>query len=284
MKPQFENNLMSSMLFYLDHMVVKEGEAFTNYSGLFYPIASPYSSYNVYGLPYKQIVADSSISGCNIMSGVYLNNTFITGGQNGLSSINHTEGQAIFDTSVSASISGVYAIKDFNFYLSSQPEEELMFETKYSLRPKAGQTLAGLEDNQETYPSIFLKNIGGTNSPFSFGGQDSSLIQVRAIILSDSSFKLDAVNSIFRDLARTNFGVMEKNDFPIDAFGGTVSGHYNYDNINSSIISISHREAFIKDVYISKVSVPESYKANFNKEVCVGYVDFDVQVVRYPRN
>lgn len=283
MKPQFENNLMSSALFYLDHMVLKEGEAFTNHSGVFYPINNTYSSYYMYGLPFKQIVADSSISGCNVMSGVYVNGSYTSIGQNNLSSINHNEGQAIFSSQISTTISGVYAIKDFNFYLSSQPEEELLFETKYSLRPKIHQAEAGLQDNQETYPAIYLKNLGGSNDPYAFGGQDLSLVQVRAIIISDSQFKLDAVNSIFRDLSKTRFGVLTSSDFPMDAFGGTVSGSFDYDEINSSILSFDHREAFIKNVYVSKVAIPKPYKKNFNKEVCVGFVDFDIETVRYPR-
>jgi hypothetical protein len=282
MKPQFENNLMSSLLFYLDHMVLKEGEAFTNYSGLFYPINNTYSSYYTYSAPFKQIVADSSISGCNIMSGIYLGGSFITGGQSGLTSINHVEGQVIFNAQKTSQISGRYAVKDFNFYLSSQPEEELMLETKYSLRPKVSQVLTGLAETAQTYPSVYIKNIGGDNRPYAFGGQDLSYLQARAIVLSDSSFKLDAINSIFRDLNQTRFGIFERNDFPFDAFGGTKSGYYNYDSLNSNVLN-QGKEAFIKNVYVSKAVPPESYKNNFNKEVCIGYVDFDIETVRYPR-
>ena len=35
--------------------------------------------------------------------------------------------------------------------------------------------------------------------PFSFGGQDETKISVRAVVLADSQFDVDAVCSIFRD-------------------------------------------------------------------------------------
>lgn len=284
MKAQFENKIMSSILLYLDHKVLQKGEAFTNHSGLFYGIRDSYADYNVYALPFKQIVNDTSISGANILSGVYVNNNFVTGGQSGLHSINHYQGQAFFTQDRSSdTLSGNYSVKDFNFYLTSQPEETLLFDTKFKINPKYDQTLTGLAENEQTYPAVYLKNVGGSNVPFAFGGQDNSLMTIRAIVVSDSSFKLDAVNSIFRDLNKTNFALFESSNLPFNALGSTTSGSFNYTTLSDSVISDATKSVYIENVIVNKVSNYVESSKNLNKNVYLSYVDFDLEIPRFPR-
>jgi len=284
MKAQFENKIMSSILLYLDHKVLEKGEAFTNHSGLFYPISDSYDDYNVYALPFKQIVNDSSISGANILSGVYVNSNFVTGGQSGLHSVNHYQGQAFFTQDRSSdTLSGNYAVKDFNFYLTSQPEETLLFDTKFKLNPKYDQTLTGLAENEQTYPAVYLKNVGGSNVPFAFGGQDKSLMTIRAVVVSDSSFKLDAVNSIFRDLNKTNFALFQSSDLPFNALGSTTDGSFNYNTLSSSIISDASKSVHVENVIVNKVSNYLENGKKLNKNVYLSYVDFDLEIPRFPR-
>lgn len=284
MKAQFENKIMSSILLYLDHKVLEKGEAFTNHSGLFYPISDSYDDYNVYALPFKQVVNDSSISGANILSGVYVNSNFVTGGQSGLHSVNHYQGQAFFTQDRSSdTLSGNYAVKDFNFYLTSQPEETLLFDTKFKLNPKYDQTLTGLAENEQTYPAVYLKNVGGSNVPFAFGGQDKSLMTIRAVVVSDSSFKLDAVNSIFRDLNKTNFALFQSSDLPFNALGSTTDGSFNYNTLSSSIISDASKSVYVENVIVNKVSNYLENGKKLNKNVYLSYVDFDLEIPRFPR-
>lgn len=284
MKAQFENKIMSSILLYLDHKVLEKGEAFTNHSGLFYPISDSYDDYNVYALPFKQVVNDSSISGANILSGVYVNSNFVTGGQSGLHSVNHYQGQAFFTQDRSSdTLSGNYAVKDFNFYLTSQPEETLLFDTKFKLNPKYDQTLTGLAENEQTYPAVYLKNVGGSNVPFAFGGQDKSLMTIRAVVVSDSSFKLDAVNSIFRDLNKTNFALFQSSDLPFNALGSTTDGSFNYNTLSSSIISDASKSVHVENVIVNKVSNYLENGKKLNKNVYLSYVDFDLEIPRFPR-
>jgi len=284
MKAQFENKIMSSILLYLDHKVLEKGEAFTNHSGLFYKINDTYADYELYSLPFKQIVNDTSISGATILSGLYVNGSFVTGGQSGLHSINHYQGQAFFtENRDSDTLSGNYAVKDFNFYLTSQPEETLLFDTKFNLNPKFNQTLTGLAQHEQTYPAVYLKNVGGTNAPFAFGGQDNSLMTIRAIVVSDSSFKLDAVNSIFRDLSRTNFALFESSNLPFNALGSTTNGSFNYNTLSNSILTDYNRIVHISDVIVNKVSNKVENSKNLNKNVYLSYVDFDLEIPRFPR-
>ena len=74
MKAQFDNKVMSSLYLWFDHTLLKEGEAFTNYGSKFYPVNNLYQGYYTYGTPFRQFVADSSIDGATILSGVYLDN------------------------------------------------------------------------------------------------------------------------------------------------------------------------------------------------------------------
>lgn len=284
MKAQFENKIMSSILLYLDHKVLENGEAYTNHSSLFYKISDTYADYDVYALPFKQIVNDTSITGANILSGVYVNGSFVVGGQSGLHSINHYQGQAFFTQDRSSdTISGNYAVKDFNFYLTSQPEENLLFDTKFHLNPKYNQTLTGLAQHEQTYPAVYLKNVGGSNVPFAFGGEDNSLMTVRAIVVSDSSFKLDAVNSIFRDLNKTNFALLESSDLPFNALGSTISGSFNYTALSDSVISSAAKQVYIANVIVNKVSNFVENSKSLNKNVYLSYVDFDLEIPRFPR-
>ena len=120
-------------------------------------------------------------------------------------SIDFDNGRAILNSSFGmekTTISGSYAVKDFNVYLTSKAEQELLFEDKIDLRPATTQTETGLAPNVSTYPAVFIKNNGGQNDPFAFGGEDVTKTNVRAIVLADSQFNLDALCSIFKDQGR----------------------------------------------------------------------------------
>ena len=60
--------------------------------------------------------------------------------------------------------------------------------------------------------AIFLKNIGSKNEPFAFGGIDDTRFSVRAVILSDNAFNLDAVCSILKDCARDIVPIIENTE------------------------------------------------------------------------
>jgi len=278
MKAQLDNVLMSSMIMWMDNIILKKGEAFQNYNSQFYPITNIYNGFYSYGLPFKQVVNDSSIPNANLLSGVYVNNSFIKVGQSGLTGINPYQGQVYFTGSQAGkTLSGSYAVKDFNIYLTNQPEEELLFETEYRIRPKVTQSPTGLAIEAITYPCIFLKNNGGTNEPFAFGGQDQTMMEVRAVVLADNMFNLDAVCSLLKDTARKYVPLI--NNSPFNPFGALNSGYFNYNTLTSGI-NLSNDAFYITEVNISKIF------ANFNPkntQVFPAFVDFTLSNIRYPR-
>ena len=275
MKAQFENKVMSSLLLYMDNTILKQGEAFTNHSGLFYPDKKNlYNGYYGYSSPYKQLVNDKSITGASILTGVYVNSSFTTG-----VNINHYNGQVFFNSDQgSAKISGSYAIKDFNISMTSKPEQDLLFETKFHLRPKVNQTITGLSQDQDTFPAIYVKNMGGSNVPFAFGGMDNTFIRARAIVLSDSAYKLDAVSSILKDTARYFFRIIEPTGLPFNALGLSATGQgYNYTGVTST--AHGYDTAYISDVKVTSNMARMSNGA-INSQIYPAFVDFTLETPR----
>ena len=276
MKVQFTNKVMSSLLLYLDNTILKVGEAYTNHSGLFYTdSANKYNGYYGYSAPYKQLVADQSITGATIMSGAYVNSSFTQSNVN----INHNNGQVFFNSDQgSAKISGNYSVKDFNINMTNKAEQEILFETKFRIRPKTTQIETGLDPNQNTYPAIYVKNMGGENIPWSFGGMDNTLINARAIVLSDSAFKLDAVCSILKDTARDSVYIIEPSDLPFNALGLSATGAgFNYTGMLTG--AHGYDNAYIKEVTITN-NIPQLSNNNINSEIQAAFVDFKLETPR----
>ncbi len=283
MKIQFENRVLSSFLLWFDHTLLKKGEAFTNYGSNFYPVDGLYYGYNAYGAPFKQFVTDSSIAGSTVLSGVYINGDFKTPGQSPFVDVNYEQGQVYLTTTPTGVISGNYSVKDFNIYLTAKAEQELLFENKIDIRPNTTQIMTGLASSVTTYPAVFIKNNGGNNNPYAFGGMDKTRIDLRAIVLADSQFNLDAVSSIMKDQVSTEVPIIADENYPFNALGGfkSVSG-YNYEQLTSTIGAGDR--AFIAEIDVSRFSL--GYMENLNNtnpDVFKAMIDFSLDVVRYPR-
>lgn len=279
MKSQFDNLVTSSMVLFLDHKICSEGQGYTNFSGEIFSINNNYFSYNTYALPFKQIIADSSVSGANIMSGVYLNNSFTVPGASNLVGINHYRGQVYFTGNPAGMVSGNYSIKDFNIYLTNKPEEEILFKTQFEIRPKTVQAITGLADNTETIPCVFIKNNGGENEPFAFGGVDNTRVEIRCIVLADNLYNLDAVCSILRDTAHQFIYNISSNELGLDNLGNFTSGYYNYNNIVNNK-SNTDDKLYIEDVRVSKIPNFGSNTIVYNNSLFSAFVDFTLRKIR----
>jgi len=288
MTPQFDNILMTNVLLWLDNKILTKGQAYTNHGSSFYPVNSMYYGYYTYGAPFKQMVIDCSISGAKIISGVYLNNNFIKVGQSGLSGINAQEGQLYFSQQIfnpETSLSGHYAVKDFNIYLTSKPEENILFETAYQINPRTYQNPTGLPVGAETYPVIYLKYQGGKNKPLAFGGLDQTIGNIRAIILADSVYNLDAVTSIMRDTVRQLVPLIYPNEMPFNSLGSVSLTGKCFDYLDYTKDKVSDSDyAYINDVTVTKTDARLMNATNsLNRNVYSAFVDFELIQNRYPR-
>ena len=271
MIPQWENKVMSSMLLFVDHEICDKGQAYKNHTGTFYPIDSKYNGYFTYALPFKQIVGDASLSGATIMQGVSVDGTFTAMGSNNLSGIIYNKGQVLFDADKSNKvITGSFSVKEYNTYLSAKLEEQILFKTKYRINPTTAQVPAGLTNVEETYPAIFLKNMGGTNIPLGFGGVDNVKTLVRAVILSDSSFSLDAVCNILKNTAKKHLPII--GNLPFNSIGAFTGVIYNYQSLSSSTIEYGT----IWNVTVAKLAPSVKDLEGLESNVFSALVDFEI--------
>ena len=298
MKVQYENKVMSSLLLFVDHEVVQKGDAYTNHGSAFYKIDSLFSDYHVYASPYKQLVSDTSVTGSvtpNILTGIFFSapgTTDYTEGPMyvqsgtppwGFDSVNHMQGQLYFtgdsDPVGGSGISGSYAVKDFSVFLTSMPEEQLLFETKLTLNPRTSDAnpSTGMEDNTQTYPAIFIKDNGGQSEEFALGGIEDTIVNARAIVLADSMFSLDAVCGILKDTVRKNMPIVEQADLNLNALGAFTGVNYNY------TASATGSHCYIDRVTVSKNIANRGDFENLNPNVFSAFVDFELHNHRMPR-
>lgn len=280
MKVNYQNTLTSSFLLYIDHTITKRGEAYKNVSSLFYPISCLYTGYCTYAAPYKQIVNDASISGANQLTGIYLNGNFIVPGQSGLVAINHYEGQVIFSSEQTGkTISGDYAIKDYNVYLTDKSEDRILFYTKIENKNRLPQTPRGMDINEITYPAVFITMVNSKNEPFAFGGVDMTNVYFRTIVMSDSQFSLDAACGILRDSSHNFFRSVNNNDLRLNAMSAYTGYQYNYTGVATG------EPIYIADVNATKVKrVMSDDYTDLNPDVFSAFVDFDIEAVRNPHS
>jgi len=270
MNLQFDNKILSSFLLHLDYTLLNNGGAYTNYSGLLYPSTGRLYGLNIYSTPYRQLVNDVSITGASIMSGIYVSGSFLQPGTSGLNSINITEGQAYFTNSPS-SVSGVFAVKDFNIYLNNRPEVELLFETKLWVKPKVPQTLTGLPQDTETCPAIFLHINNGENEPFCLGGGENSKMFIRAIVLSDSLMMTDAACSVLKNMAHKYFKIIEPTGLPFNSYGAYTGVNYNY----TGLIDGATDQSLIWSAKMSNLSKTRTLN-QLNPSIFAAFVDFEL--------
>ena len=230
----FENIAVQSFYLWLNNRIQSNGGCI-NYSSQLFPINQTINGLYTYAAPFCQFVSDNSISGINIISGVYVNNSFITPGQSGLVDINYDKGQVYFNQPINGTVSGNYAIREINTVIPWFPDMNLLFETKMTLRPKQPQVYTGVANNTISYPAIFVKPEGGKNTPWEFGGTDRSFITMNCYVFCENQFQLDAINSILKDSRLKYIPIISATESPYNVYGGYKNGiPYNYQNLTQN--------------------------------------------------
>jgi hypothetical protein len=240
---QYDNLATSSFLLWLDHEIIERGQAYTNYGTKLYRMPPNINGYVTYATPFSQLVSDTSIAGANVLTGLYLNNVFVTPGTSGFVGFNHSKGQAYFSTGLANSItvSGNYAIKDINITMPNIPDISVLFETKMGVRNKISanpNNSTGIGNSELTYPAIFCRNVGGENLPMAMGGIDETITEIELYIFADSQFLLDGVKSIIKDRRHDLIPLISANRMPFNNIGIFKNNiPYNYDTMTSGIVA-----------------------------------------------
>ena len=282
MKPQYKHELMTSFLLWFDHELLQEGEAYSNKTGQLYSKSDSRipDSYSAFQSNYKQWVSDSSVTGLTNpvipteFNGNSRSNDFIFDFENGR--IIETGGATI-----STDITGTFAVKDFNVYLTNETEEDLILENKFQINSRYGDlSMSGIDPYDQVVPAIFLNSEYMRNEGFAFGGEDLTKNIIKAVVISDSEYQLDGALSIFADAARKTFSKIPFSDHPSTEYGDVKGGTYNYLNLSNS--HSSEIPYFIEDVTVSKFS--ERAQSRLPGNLKVGFIDFDVSTSRFPRS
>lgn len=192
-------------------------------------------------------------------------------GEAGLAGILHHKGTLLFDIDMSGhDVVGNFAVKDFNVYITTKAEHELLFKTAKQVNPKLAQTEEGLDPNTEAYPAIFLKNMGGLNEEFSFGGIDNNITNVRAVVLASSAFNLDAVCSLLKRSAHKHIKIL--NNLPFNAIGAYTNVSFDYEALTAG----TAQQSYVKDVRMTKIMPDQAGMQNLNMDVFAAFVDFEI--------
>ena len=167
MKAQFDNQVLSSFLLWFDHTLLDVGEAYQNTTGQFYNVSQEFAGYQTYASSYSQIVSDASITGATIPTGLYVGSNLVNVGQGagtGLYAIDYNNGRSYWSGEQGDNVTGSFAIKDFNTFLTNRTEDEILFQSQYTNRNKISNIVpTGLEADTKTYPVVYIKNDGSTD-------------------------------------------------------------------------------------------------------------------------
>ena len=287
MKPQFDNQVMSSLLLWFDNTLLSKGEAFQNTTGQFYNVSAEYAGLETYSSSYSQVVADASITGATIPTGLYVGTNLVNvgeGGATGLYSIDYNNGRSYWSGIQGNDVTGSFAIKDFNTFLTNSTEDEILFQTQYTNRNKVSTVVpTGLEPGTKTYPVVYLKNDGSYNQPFAFGGEDNTVLKARAIVIADSQFEIDAIGSLFRDQINSNIGLFTAAEMPFNQYGYYRNDtQFNYTGVVNGKGPADLM--FLEDVNVSRFDrVLENEVRKFNPNVYSTLIDFEINKARFPR-
>tara|TARA_B100002019_G_C21214592_1_gene571286 strand:+ start:260 stop:1162 length:903 start_codon:yes stop_codon:yes gene_type:complete len=297
MKPQFDHKVLSSFFLWFDDKVTRIAEAKeTNISQQFY-----YSSDSVdvpinqiaYYSPDRQFVSNGS----TVPSGVY-----IKGGSFGSSytfveqqpdtatglMIDHDQGRVILNSAVGTTleISGNFDRKTLNTYITNESEEELLLNTDFLLADEDDVTflesINGLGSLNYTLPAAFLSYNSSTNQPFAMGGMQDTKSNVRAVVVANDNFTLDATLSLFRDLTETCIPIFEFEDFPFGEYFHIKNPPYDYKALYDEKIQ-NGNYMFLENVNSSKLLDTATSATNIPKNMRIGFIDFSLSTPRLPK-
>lgn len=280
---QFQHKVSTSFMLWFDNFLLKKGRAFQNKSSLFYPYVDDRldSRFNTFGSPFKQWVTDSSISGANIASGVWVNGFFT--GRSETVRLDFDNGRALmsgFLINPAIPVSGSFAQKEFNVYFTNESEDDLLISGTFKENPKIHSGPIGpIPPYDQVIPAIFIGNQGAKNKPFAFGGEDTTTIYLKAIVIAENGYQLDGVLSIFADSKNEIINMIPFDQYPITEYGDLKNGFYSYEQLKAD--TNGQPFFYIEDVTTSKLT--DKARKAISSEVYIGFVDFEIAQQRYPR-
>jgi hypothetical protein len=293
MKAQFDQNILSSFYLWFENRLLSDSakaykidldNAFV--SGSFSDIPSTHIGFQG---KYRSLVGEYGVDNPN--SGFFLGNDFITGNydENGGIFTDYENGRLIFPQASGAEIASNAltanaTVKEVNTYITNDTDAQIIIHSDFKdsateLPYQYGKTG---EFDETTYflPACFISVASSDNKEFSFGGEEDTTTRIRVMVLSFDNYTLDSVLSLFRDSVRKDMTHVPYEDFPYGFSFSIKDFPYNYNNLISA--QSDPVKSHIKDVSVSKI-VSERIRENLNKNISIGYIDFELCTYRFPR-
>ena len=232
MNAPLDIRLMSSFLLYVDHALQNAG-GFTNTTVSFYPARTPYTNAYTFTASHKPLCNDTSIVGVQVLSGLWIGNTYLRVGQSGLQSINHYKGAAYFTgfNPTGLPMSGAGAYKEVSVKITDQTDWKLLFKTQY-INQSSHQIITGtgLALDTEITPIVFIRYKGQENKPFGFSKLDNQTLYLRSIIVAETEFQKIAITSILKNFNMRTVPIALST--PFTAAGDFTGVNYNYSQLS----------------------------------------------------
>jgi hypothetical protein len=282
---QYHHKVTNSFLLWFDNYLLTKGQAYTNFSGV-----NCYHNnderldptYQSYGSPYKQWVSDSSIPGATIANGVTIGNTpsgeYQSGVGRGSMKIDFDNGRALIEGSnENLDVTCDFAVKDFNIYFTNDTEEDLIVENKYEINsriPRPDESYITPYD--QVIPAAFISTSTSQNRDFAFGGMEETTINITVSVMSENSYQLDGILSIFSDSKNESIALIPMADHPYDEFNDLKSGYYNYKELAQQFKPCA---LYVNNANTSKLT--DRARKSLINEVFVGFIDFEIQQHRF---
>ncbi len=279
MTPQFSNITDLSFFYWLQNEISTKGQTyFTGNSQLFYyndtRLPSPYVTFNA---PFKQWMIDSGITFVpNSVSGSF---GTLTRGQSGLM-FDYDNGRVIMTgVGTGLAISGSYTFKEFNYYLSNETQEQVIFNTNYYLNPRFAPGTGAIPPYTIALPAVFVCNLNSNNTPFSFGGEDQTVQNYGLVFMAENINQINALKSICRDATYKYIPQLQIADDPINEWGDFKNGTgFAYSNLVA--LRGSPNNLYRIDRVMTSTLSDRWVKPNYT--IFMGLADFDISRIRYP--
>ena len=276
-----DSRILASFKEWFDHVLLDEGQAYRNVSARLYEDQHKRlgESYTTYTSPYPQWVYDSSITGASIPTGVTgdPDHPNIPRGASGMR-FDFRNGGVIFDGGYRNDllIETSFAVRDINSYITTQPDEKLVFETKFEFNPGIRSVSTGVPMDSIVAPAAFIKSVRTQEEGHCLGGMNRNYHNIRVILVSNSELQLIGVGDLFKSKVNKCFKVFSGNQLPLDEFNDIkshFSGSWNYDTQAAIAPNTAHIE--------SALFYPEN-GGNLSKSphVFVGILEMRVFTVR----
>ena len=276
MKTQFTHTVNNSLKLFIEHEILNKGAAYRNVSGqLYYAYDPRIPNSGTYSNPYGQCVYDSSINGANIISGVWVGNTYLNRGQSGL--VIDYGGRVILPFKTDQKITANYAVKDFNTYTTYQADNKLIYNGKMRFRPQYNIAKSGLPPIAEVAPCIYIRSTNAHNVPFALGGEDESIYNYRLIAMAENEYMMDGLSSIIQDMNKKVIQILP--NAPFNRYGDLSSGSYNY--LNDVGANHDTNQYLYIDCSFDRFQAEIQNELDLN--IFIGMSDLSLTIARFPR-